>query len=89
MGGNMFNDEFKERYTTIPFAVYRANSRDRVKEVIAHQHREPELISMTEGSALFCVDAKEYYLEKGDLLIIPPYAIHHGKTSAGEMTAFP
>ena len=84
----MLNDEFKERYTTVPLAVYRACSGDRVKEVIAHRHRELELISMTEGSALFCVDAREYRLEKGDLLIVPPYAIHHGRTSDQETTSY-
>ena len=77
----MFNDGFKERYTTIPLAVYRAYFVNQVKEVIAHHHKEFEVISITEGSALFYVDAQEYRLQKGDLLLIPPYAIHRGKTT--------
>ena len=81
MEGDMFNDGFKERYTTIPLAVYRAYFVNQVKEVIAHHHKEFEVISITEGSALFYVDAQEYRLQKGDLLLIPPYAIHRGKTT--------
>jgi AraC-like DNA-binding protein len=88
MEGNMFNDEFKERYTTIPFAVYRAYFVNKAKEVIAHQHKEIEIISMTEGSAFFYVDAQEYRLEKGDILIIPPYAIHHGRTSEKGISSY-
>ncbi len=84
----MFKDEFKERYTTIPFAIYRADSGGRVKEVISHQHREIELISMTEGSADFYIDSHHYFVEKGDILIIPPYSIHRAKTSENAITSY-
>ena len=38
----MLNDEFKERYTTIPFAIYQAYSKTEKKEIITHNHREIE-----------------------------------------------
>lgn len=80
----MFRDEFKSRYTTIPFAICRENSKGKAKEVISHQHREIELISMTSGKADFYIDTKHYRLEAGDVLIIPPFSIHRIEASAGE-----
>lgn len=84
----MFNDEFKERYTTIPFAVYRAYCAEGIKEVITHYHREIELISITEGSAEFYINSKCYPVKKGDVLIIPPYALHRGRTAEHELTSY-
>ena len=75
----MFRDEFKERYTTIPFAVYREDCDREPKQLIAHQHAEAELISVTEGRADFYVDTRHYVLEAGDLLVIPPYSIHRAR----------
>jgi AraC-like DNA-binding protein len=46
------------------------------RELIAHQHREIELIYVREGRLDFFVNAVKYSLVRGDLLIIPPYAIH-------------
>lgn len=78
----MFRDEFKESYTTIPFAIYRENSPSGNLDLISHRHKEIELISMTEGEATFYIDSTPYKTEKGDIIIIPPYSIHraHGET---------
>lgn len=84
----MFRDEFKERYTTIPFAIYKAYCNHRVKEVISHQHKEIELISITEGSADFYINAQLYRAQKGDILVIPPYAIHRADISANCITSY-
>ena len=72
----MFRDEFKTRYTTIPVAIYRASTSSGVEELIAHRHREIELIYMRTGKMDFFVDAERLCLSAGDLLVVPPYAIH-------------
>ena len=84
----MFRDEFKERYTTIPFATSKGYSANKATKVITHQHKEIEIIAMTEGSAVFSVDTQSYLLKKGDILVIPPYALHRAQTSATETTAY-
>ena len=72
----MFRDEFKERYTTIPLAIYKAHFENGIKEVLSHRHKEIELIAMEEGSAIFYVDTRPYEITRGDILIISPYALH-------------
>ena len=84
----MFRDEFKERYTTIPLAIYRACCRGGVKKIITHQHRELEIIYLTEGEATFYIGFESYDMKKGDILIIPPYALHRGRTSETKPTAY-
>ena len=84
----MFKDEFKESYTTIPLAIARGCSASGAMEVITHQHKEVELISMTEGSAVFFIDSQSYSIKKGDILLIPPYALHRAHTSSSEPTAY-
>ena len=72
----MFRDEFKLRYTTIPLAIHRAECPFGAEELLAHRHREIELIYMREGRLNFYVDTVPYTLLKGDILVVPPYAIH-------------
>lgn len=84
----MFRDEFKERYTTIPFAIYRENCVREVKKLIAHRHGEVELISMIEGVADFYVDTRHYRIEKGDVLIIPPFSIHRAHIAQDETVRY-
>ena len=84
----MFNDEFKERYTTIPFAVAATDASFVSREVITHQHGEIEIISVERGSADFYVDSRPFHIKSGDVLIIPPYALHRGLTSSEEHTVY-
>lgn len=84
----MFKDEFKQRYTTIPFAIYRAYCEFVVGGVISHQHRETELIAMSQGEADFYINGKLYRLKKGDVLIVPPYSIHRAETSPEKRTSY-
>ncbi len=84
----MFNDEFKERYTTIPFAIYQACCAIGTQEIITHYHREIELIAITEGSAEFYINSKRYLAKKGDILIIPPYALHRGSTTDNVLSSY-
>ena len=84
----MFRDEFKVRYTTIPFAIYRAHYAYRAKEGFPHQHREAEVISVTEGMADFYINAQHYQVNKGELLLIPPYAIHSAFVAGDSVTSY-
>lgn len=77
----MFNDEFKARYKTVPFAVYRADVGNGQKSVISHFHGEIELISVTEGKIDFYIDSERHAAEKGDVLIIPPFSVHRAQSN--------
>ncbi len=83
----MFKDEFKSRYTTIPLAIHRSCQKHKGNTVIPHQHKEIELIAMTEGRADFYINAERYELKKGDVLVIPPYALHHARTRSNEVSS--
>jgi AraC-like DNA-binding protein len=74
----LFNDEFKSRFRGIPLAVARTDlmREGRDCRVLSHQHKELELICMTAGCANFYIDTAHFHLVAGDVLIIPPYAIH-------------
>lgn len=41
-----------------------------------HQHKEMELITVTEGCVSFFIHGEAFLLHKGDSLFIPPYALH-------------
>ena len=42
----------------------------------AHTHNFPELLFLREGDVNFILDGKQYRLQKNDLVIIPPMAVH-------------
>ena len=74
----MFDDDFKKRYKKIPFAVYHAeHAADEIGgETRTHWHREIELIAVLSGAVRFFINGKDYALSAGDVLIVPPCAIH-------------
>ena len=78
----MFRDEFKSRYTTIPFAVYHAKYDHQKIESISHHHKEIEILTILDGNATFYIDSVSYDVEKGDLLIISPYSLHNAIITA-------
>ena len=84
----MFKDEFTSRYKTVPLAIYRARFLRGNNAVISHQHRQIELIAMTEGAAQFHIDTHCCTAQKGDVLVIPPYAIHRAETAENTLTAY-
>ena len=84
----MYRDDFKARYTTIPFAIYREYCEYRSRTVIAHSHREIELISICEGRADFYIDTIHYEAKKGDVVVIPPYSIHRISLPEDELVVY-
>lgn len=79
----MFADEFKSRYTTIPFAYYKHKARAVEIPLFTHHHKELELIAIYDGEADFYIDSTCYSLKTGEVLVIPPYCIHRAIVSPG------
>ena len=71
----MFSDGFKNKYTTIPLATYK-NRNKNTAPLYSHYHKEVELITVIEGSVDFYIGADFYEVKAGDVLVIPPYAVH-------------
>ena len=78
----MFDDHFKSRYKTIPFA-YVSNHYEREDNHlhgnrIFHQHKEAELLIIREGRAAVQIEGEEgkLPLERGDVVMIPPLLPH-------------
>lgn len=84
----MFQEEFRKRYTTIPLAIYKAVLNHQEGGSLSHQHREFELLAFIEGKAEVFIDLHHYQAEKGDVLIIPPYAIHRIKSNKNFLTSY-
>ena len=76
----MFNDDFKSRFTTIPFATYCRNHKKGVLDhndtSILHNHREIEIIAILDGNAVMHIGRESRPVQKGDVIIIPPYTLH-------------
>ena len=74
----MFNDSFKSRYTTIPFATFaRNNATAEDFTPFLHNHREIELLIVTDGRGVLHAETQIYNIKKGDVVIIAPYLSHH------------
>ena len=85
----MLRDDFKERYTTIPFAIYRANIvKDEFLNVLSHWHNEFEIIAMTEGTAVFHIDSECFSAFAGDIILIPPCSIHRVEIKPDGITRY-
>ncbi len=84
----MYKDEYKKNYKTIPFAIHKTYKNCSGGSVIAHQHREVELIALTEGRVDFYIETQCYSMQCGDVLVIPPYAIHRAEIPSDSVTAY-
>lgn len=82
----MYNDSFKSRYTTIPFATHEGNHKPcgTAKSTLLHCHREMELLLLLEGEAIFLVDGREHRAVAGDVLTISPYLLHATRFPEGK-----
>lgn len=75
----MFDDSFKSRYTTLPFATYERNKTSSdvsASDPILHNHREVELIAIIGGKAEVCINGETSAVSEGDVLVIAPYMLH-------------
>ena len=78
----MFDDRFKYRYTTIPFAYvsndYSAEDNRLHGNRIFHQHKEIEILIIRAGRASVQIEGQEgaLALSEGDVVLIPPLVPH-------------
>lgn len=74
----MYNDSFKSRYTSIPFATYAGDyqARGTARSTLSHCHREMELLAILDGEAIFHIDGCDYSVTAGDVLAVSPYCLH-------------
>ncbi len=76
----MFIDDFKSRYTTIPFATHfrerKKNTRAYDTVTLFHMHREIEIFMVLSGEAQVELDSSSYLLQAGDIAVIAPYTMH-------------
>ncbi len=78
----MFDDRFKYRYTTIPFAYvsndYSAEDNRLHGNRIFHQHKEIEILIIRAGRASVQIEgvSEPIHLSAGDVVLIPPLVPH-------------
>lgn len=60
----------------MPYDIYKTSIPEFYKSFPLHWHEEMEIVYVYSGIARYIVDFKEYIVKKGDILIIPPCALH-------------
>lgn len=83
----MFDNSFRARYGSIPFATYYFET-GRSGAAMLHWHREVEIISVLSGKVDFFVDGQKHTLRGGEVLIIPPCALHRTELYADIHTCY-
>ena len=83
----MFDDSFRARYGSIPFATYLFET-GRSGAAMLHWHREVEIISVLTGRVDFFVDGQRHTLNGGEVLIIGPCALHRTELYADIYTSY-
>ncbi len=77
----MLVEDFGARYTDVPFTTfardYKRNTRTADIEGLSHLHREMEVLLMLKGTARLHIDRTVTEITVGDLVVIPPYTLHH------------
>lgn len=61
---------------SFPFTVYRGNIPEYLRFYPLHWHDEMEIIYITQGAGIVTVQAAKYTVHSGDIMIIPPQALH-------------
>ena len=69
-------EENKHGSYLLPYSIYRTHIPDFFTSFPLHWHEEIEIITVTSGCSRYIVDFKEYILNAGDILIIPPASLH-------------
>ena len=76
----MLIEEFNAKYTTISFAAhsknYVKNTRKNDLDSLFHMHKELEIMLVLDGVARVYIDKQVFDIQKGDIVLIPPYTPH-------------
>lgn len=72
-GDEMFDDNFKIRYSTIPIAM---SENDGSLPTKLHNHNEFEILLVMEGSCTVSIANKEYNVKSGDMIFVNPMEVH-------------
>ena len=63
----------------LPYSIYKTYIPQAFTDFPMHWHEEIEIIYVESGVASYTVDFEQYLLREGDILIIPPAALHSFK----------
>lgn len=83
----MLDNSFQVRYHTLPIATYSMASRPVEQPTpffLLHNHQEFEVIVVSSGSCEVSVSNTWFRANAGDILLIPPYALHSGNILPGD-----
>jgi AraC-like DNA-binding protein len=69
---------------SLPVVVYTPSLDRFCTRLAAHWHEEMEVSLVQKGEAVYSIDAVEYPVKQGDILIIPPRSLHSGHFVAGK-----
>lgn len=79
----MLIEDFKAKYSGIPFTTFSRNHKKGAvlldSGALLHMHKEMEIIHVLDGEALFYIDADEFKITKGDIVIVCPFMLHRSK----------
>ena len=73
------HEAIKHGTIMLPYSIYRTYIPRVFTDFPMHWHEEIEIIYVMSGKALYTVDFEQYVLDEGDILIIPPTALHSFK----------
>ncbi len=65
-----------EKHIASDFPVYASSPNQKRHIVMAHYHREAEIMKIIKGSVEVHVDTKVYTLNEGELIFCAPYTVH-------------
>lgn len=72
-----------------PFGIYYITvPKEATEALYMHYHTEHELFLILEGEMVFTVEQKQFVLQKGDAIFIPPMLLHGARKRAGESGRF-
>lgn len=77
----MLNNSFQVRYHALPIATFSLGSppvKQPTSFILPHNHREFEVIVVKSGSCEIFISNIRFEVSPGDILLIPPYALHDG-----------
>jgi AraC-like DNA-binding protein/mannose-6-phosphate isomerase-like protein (cupin superfamily) len=75
--------EIIELNLTVKGSVHFESFQDSRRYVAPHWHDAVEIISITDGNLMVCIDQKEFHLKNGDCIILPPYSVHSTLSTSG------